>query len=302
MKIATTIGEMYLHTASPAEAVRSYEGTGFRYLDYSFYNDYMEKSPFMQDDESCWIKEVEETAAAASECGFRFVQAHAPGYNPLRKSDYERSLRAMCRSVEACGRLHIPNIVVHTSFGQQHLYPMDKEPYFEYNRKFLLPMLRCAEKYGVNICIENTSSKNMGACYFPRTPEDMLDFLDFMKHPLLKCCWDTGHAVMEGRYDQTEEFRTLGPNLAAVHIHDNNALSDQHLPLYCGKLDPEALVKALVEIDFKGFFTYEVDGFMNRVNSSGPARKVPLEIRRECLSLLYKTAKFLLDSYGVFEE
>ena len=37
MKIATTIGEMYSFVRSPAEAVRAYEGTGFRYLDYSFY-------------------------------------------------------------------------------------------------------------------------------------------------------------------------------------------------------------------------------------------------------------------------
>ena len=37
MKIATTIGEMYPFTATPAEAIAAYEGTGFRYLDYSFY-------------------------------------------------------------------------------------------------------------------------------------------------------------------------------------------------------------------------------------------------------------------------
>lgn len=302
MKIATTIGEMYPFVSSPAEAVRCYTGTGFRYLDYSFYNDFKEDSPFMHSDERFWLRQVEETADAAAECGLQFVQAHAPGYNPLSKSDYGRSLRAMCRSVEACGKLGIPNVVVHTSFGLQHLYPMDKEPYFEYNRKFLLPMLECAEKYGINICIENTSSKNMGACYFPRTPEDMNDFVDFMAHPLLKCCWDTGHAVMEGLSDQTEEFRKLKKNLRAVHIHDNNGLSDQHLPLYCGKLDTDALIKVLIEIGFTGYFTYEVDGFLNRSNSQGPAGRLPLEIRKEALSILYKTARFLLETYGIFEE
>lgn len=302
MKIATTIGEMYDYTSSPAEAVRSYAGTGFRYLDYSFYYDHLERSPFMQDDEKLWQKEVEDSGEAALENGFTFVQAHAPGYNPLKPVDHERAMRAICRTVDACGKLHIPNMVIHTSFGQQHLYPMDKRSYFEYNAKFLAPILRSAEKHQLTICIENSTSKNMGSCYFPRTAEEMNDFAAFIDHPLLKCCWDTGHALMEGKADQTEDLKCLAPNLRAVHIHDNNGLSDQHLPLYCGKLDPEALVKALITIDFKGFFTYEIDGFLNKFNSAGPARHLPLEIKRESLKVLYKTAEYLLKTYGVFED
>ena len=38
MKIATTIGEMYPFTSSYEEAISAYEGTGFRYLDFSFYS------------------------------------------------------------------------------------------------------------------------------------------------------------------------------------------------------------------------------------------------------------------------
>ena len=301
MKIATTIGEMYKSTSSPAEAVRAYKNTGFRYLDYSFYNGCHPGSPFMQQDDSCWMKEVDEAACAAADCGFEFVQAHAPGYNPLKESDYECSMRAMCRSVDACGRLRIPTVVLHTSCGYQHLYPMDKKPYFEYNRKFLMPILETAEKYGTTVCIENTTSRNVGGCYFPRTPEEMNDFVEFMAHPLLKCCWDTGHAVMEGKYDQSEEFRKLKSNLRAVHIHDNNALSDEHLPPYCGKLDLDALVKVLIEIGYTGYFTFEVDGFLNYAGSSGALKTLPFEIRQEALSILFKVGRHILDTYGIFE-
>lgn len=38
MKIATTIGEVRGYAATPAEAVKFYEGTGFRHFDYSFYH------------------------------------------------------------------------------------------------------------------------------------------------------------------------------------------------------------------------------------------------------------------------
>ena len=302
MKIATTIGEMYPYAASPAEAVKLYKGTGFRYLDYSFYYDHLENSPFMEESDLSWRKQVEETALAAEEGNFKFVQAHAPGYNPLKGRDHERSLRAMCRTVEACGRIGIPVTVLHTSYGREHLYPVDKEPYFEYNRKFLTPILESAEKYNVTVCIENTSSKNMGDCYFPRTPEDMNDLVSFMGHPLLKCCWDTGHAVMEGKFDQREEFRKLGENLKAVHIHDNNALSDQHLAPYCGRLEVDSVVEGLLDISFKGVFTFEVEAFLNRCNGSGPAKRPSLEMRLDAIALLYKTGKFILDSYGIFEE
>ena len=83
MKIATTIGEMYDYFSTPADAIRSYAGTGFKYLDYSFYYDHKEPSPFMLDDDRFWKQQIEDSMAAADECGFSFVQAHAPGYNPL---------------------------------------------------------------------------------------------------------------------------------------------------------------------------------------------------------------------------
>lgn len=302
MKLATTIGEMYRFTSSPAEAVRSYKGTGFRYLDYSFYYDCRETSPFMADDDSLWRSQVDAAADAAADCGFTFVQAHAPACNPVKEVDYERSIRAVCRTVDACGRLNIPVTVIHTSYGRPHLYPMDKIPYFEYNKKFLAPILERAEKYGITVCIENTSTGNMGSFYFPRTPEEMNEFVDFIGHPLLKCCWDTGHGVMEGHFDQYDDLQKFGSNLRAVHIHDNCAASDEHLLPYCGKLDLDSIVKGLIDARFPGYFTFEADGAFNRTGSTGPLQKMPLEIRQQALSLLYNIGKFLLESYNVFED
>ena len=47
MKIATTIGELYPLGLSVADTVRSYQGTGFKYLDYSFYYAHIPGSPYM---------------------------------------------------------------------------------------------------------------------------------------------------------------------------------------------------------------------------------------------------------------
>ncbi len=301
MRIATTIGEMYDYVPTPADAIKCYKESGFKYLDYSFYYSHKGGSPYLLADERYWKKEIEDAIQAADECGFTFVQAHAPGYNPLSKLDYESCMRAMLRSVEACHMLNIPVIVMHTSHGPQHLYPMDKAKYFEYNRGFVGPILEVAEKYGITVCIENTSSGNMGDHYFPRTPAEMNELLSFMNHPLLGCCWDTGHAVMEGKSDQYADLQELGKNLKAVHIHDNNSRSDQHLLPYCGKLQLDRVVEGLIDINYQGTFTFEADGFLNKFNCAGGMKLLPLEVRKMGLKMLFEIGKFALEQYNVFE-
>ena len=123
----------------------------------------------MLDDDCQWRDEISETVQAANECGFTFVQAHLPFYNPLGKGDHPRCKRAMLRTAEACGILGIPVMVIHTSCSEQHLYPADQEDYFVYNKKYLAPILATAEKYGTVLCIENATSGNVGNRYIFRT-------------------------------------------------------------------------------------------------------------------------------------
>ena len=70
MKLATTIGEMYAFTRTPAEAVRQYAGSGFRCLDYSFYNVAKHPDdPFLGEN---WRDQILEAREAAKELGFTF--------------------------------------------------------------------------------------------------------------------------------------------------------------------------------------------------------------------------------------
>ena len=143
MKLATTIGEVYSFVnRDPAAAVRMYEGTGFRYLDYSFYNVLRGEHPFLGDD---WKSQIDAAGNAASSLGMKFVQAHSPDYNPLGRpgdTDYhEAGMKASLRSVEACGMLGIGAIVVHSGITEDYLYPEDKDGYFKANRPFYAALL-----------------------------------------------------------------------------------------------------------------------------------------------------------------
>ena len=46
----------------------------------------------------------------------------------------------------------------------------------------------------------------------------------------------------------------------------------------------------------------EAHTFMNKQNGTGPVSRLPLELYQESTALLYKVAKFILETYGVFEE
>lgn len=305
MKIATTIGEMYAYCHhDPAEAVRMYEGTGFKYLDYSFYNVLTQSNRFMSDD---WKNQVNEAGEAAAKLGMKFVQAHSPNYNPLGQvgntAYHEAGLEASIRSVTACGMLGIGAIVVHSGITEDYLYPNDKDGYFRANLDFYRALLNEAEKWNVKICIENSAEGNMGSRYFFMTGEDMNDFISYVNHPLLGGCWDIGHGHMRGA-DTCREMVTLGKNLTCVHIHDNMGVRDEHIAPFFGNIDLDNFMEGLVQSGFDGYFTFESDSFLSagREHGSGRLKTVPLDVKRAALALLYQIGKSCLTAYGLYEE
>ena len=156
MKIATTTRDFYSYNLSEEEIIYCYKNTNFKYIDYCFYTVHANpNSPYMQDSDKAWKTEIESILKASKECGIKFVQAHAPTYNPAQKNNnYNLCIRAMQRTIEACHLLGIPTTVMHTSFSPIHQYPNDWKEYFKYNKKFVGDLLSVAEKYGINVCIE----------------------------------------------------------------------------------------------------------------------------------------------------
>ena len=303
MKIATTIGELYAYTSSPAEAVRAYEGTGFKHFDYSFYSVLTTPNhPFMGDG---WKDIVLAAKEAAESIGADFVQAHTPACATVG-NDLDTEIAATVRSIEACGMLGIKNAVIHSDFCPDYKYPDDKLPYFRANERFFRALIPAMEKYEVNILFENTTIKHCpNGCYFPIMAEELNDFVEFMDHPLFGVGWDVGHANMD-RVDHHAEILTLGKNLRAIHVHDNYGDRDRHLAPFLGDTDFDSLMRGLIESGYKGYFTFESDGFF-RYKRRKPApgdllAAPPLEVKRAAISLLYLIGKNMLEAYGIFEE
>lgn len=301
MKLATTIGEFYAFTGSPAEAVQQYEGTGFRNLDYSFYSvAKIPGHPFMGDN---WKAQIIEAKNTADALGFSFVQAHAPDCH-LRGEKGEYGLLATLRSIEACGMLGIQNMVIHSGFFSEFKYPNDAEAYFEENAIFMKNLIPTMEEYNVNILFENTTIKHCkDNTYFPILGKDLYDFVEYMGHPLFGAAWDVGHAHMDG-IDHHKEIMAMGKHLKAVHVHDNNGQKDQHLAPFLGSLDYDSFLRGLIESGYSGYFTFESDAFFkyHRGAPEGLLAHPTPEIKRAAISLLYLIGKTILEAYHLYEE
>ena len=304
MKIANTTGDLARYNISKFEKVRILHDAGFRYIDLSLYQ---EKYPDSFSLAENWKDNIKRLQDYAHSLGMEFVQAHSVGGNPLNKDgSYEMLLKSTIRSIEVCGMLGIKNTVVHSGV----MSGIGKEEYFERNLEFYKLLFPYMEKHNVNVLIENGTKANQRDDYFFFTGKDMKEFIDYAGHPLLKACWDTGHANIEGH--QYEDIMTLGKDLHAIHFNDNRGKGDEHIMPFLGTMSMDEVMHGLIDSDFDGYFTLECDSSLRPFKYwQGDRRDYKLDNRLQnpplCLaeameSVLYKTAKYILEQYGLFEE
>jgi sugar phosphate isomerase/epimerase len=255
-----------------------------------------------------WEEEVQKIKKVANELGMTFVQAHSPGGNPLSSDEahVDFLLKSTIRSIEICANLGIKNTVVHNGRKEG----ITKEEWFKLNREFYEKLFPAMEKHGVNVLCENSTKSNMGEAYFINNGKDMREFVEYVNHPQVHACWDTGHANCEG--SQYDEIMALGDELFAIHYNDNRGLKDDHLVPFLGSLNNDEVLTALKDVGFKGYFTLESNASLVRYNLwTCPRRKFSGEeklrepqlfMQRHVEAMLYDTAKWMLSEYGFFEE
>lgn len=141
----------------------------------------------------------------------------------------------------------------------------------EENAEMFLELLPFAKKCGVKIATENMWNwdivKNRSSFAACATGENFKKHIDVVDDEFLVACLDLGHAEMQGSGDgAVNMIKTLGPRLQALHIHDNDRIHDSHQIPFSMDIDFNSIVKALKEIDYKGYFTLEADQYMKPYN------------------------------------
>ena len=318
MKLATTTTDFRMYSETPAKLVELFDGTGFRLLDLNLYTSIYSRSPFLDDRWKKWIDDAGETAASLN---IGFCQAHAPNGN-LHASgeEFDVFLGATIRSIEACARLGIFNIVTH----QQDIGGFPSREYrhlnLQRNREFFEKLFPAMEKTGVHVLIENTCdqhapTRSENTRHFPSTASELLDLADYVDHPLLQVCWDTGHANIQG-VDQYRSIVELSDRLRAVHIADNYGDMDSHVAPFQGTTNMDAVMQGLLDVGYQGYFTFEASNILRdgavwpnyrrewhyRGEKVTRLMDVPLTLKRQAIKLLYEIGKHILVEYGCFDE
>ena len=303
MRLATTTEDFFQYCPNTQECIKHIAEAGFRYVDLSQY--VIRYTPELLVDEN-WREHAKRLKNYADALGVTFIQSHSPGVNPLNIADpdHEFYMKTVIRSIEVCGELGIPNIVIH----QGHTPGITKEEFFEKNRAFFASLFPVMEANNVNVLCENsTPHENL---YWTNSGADMREFVKYVNHPLFHACWDTGHGNVCGA--QYEELLTLGDELYALHINDNLGTYDEHIPPYFGTVNMDEIMTALTDIGYNGYFTYESTRGLRSNNIRFSKRREftvnqmlanpTLEMQKHIEKLMYDMGVYFLQTYNCFEE
>ena len=213
-----------------------------------------------------WKETAQRYKAIADSHGVIFNQAHAPfggGYDNYTKN----IVPLLPRVFEFASILGVKNIVVHPL--QRGRYYGHEQELFEMNMEFYKSLAPHAKRCGIKICLENMWQNHPVTGHICddvcADPHELVKYYDSLNDPeAFTICLDLGHVAICGREPQ-DAIRIIGHDrLGAIHVHDVDYLNDLHTLPGMGKLNWDAICRALADIRYKGDFTLEADLFMYR--------------------------------------
>lgn len=255
MKISTEIDSTAMHIGEE-RAVELVAKTGFDAWDFSMFEMCKNKNgvlvptkhPTAQSNYLAFARRLKQIGL---DNGIICNQGHAPFPSSPKSKDWLK--RAIECLAEAGGEICI-------------IHPMNNGTPQE-NAEMYFELLPFAKEHNVKIATENMfnwsnllNHAKFAAC---ATPKSFNDHLDAVNDDHFVACLDIGHAEMKGsKTNAPEMIRALGKRLKALHIHDNDKLHDSHQIPFSMNVDFVAVVDALKEIGYDGYFTLEASSYL----------------------------------------
>ena len=126
--------------------------------------------------------------------------------------------------------------------GVSSFYPNQD---WQQNMETIKQLYETAERYGLNIAIENLPEKYG---FLMRTPEDFRKFYKETSLYDVGMVLDVGHANLENQI--INFLRKLPDKIVHMHLSDNMGEHDQHLGIGYGKIDWQQFAETLKEIAY----------------------------------------------------
>ncbi len=198
--------------------------------------------------------------------GLTITQAHAPFFNYSSKSISfaDCAIETYKKALKLCAYVGCPRLVIHGFSRQVYETVLTDSDIHIANMKMYKELIPTALETGVMILLENlfafdTNNRRIyaGTCSNSYDAIAYIDTLNEMAgHECFGLCLDTGHLnLINDRF--AEYVEKVGHRIKALHIHDNNGLSDQHLTPCTGTVNWKEFYGSLKKIGYTGDLSFE---------------------------------------------
>jgi sugar phosphate isomerase/epimerase len=193
--------------------------------------------------------EIEQIRQWFKECGLRLLNLHASHGKEkywVSQNEYQRlaGIELVENRIQMTARLGGDVLIIHIPTTR---LPESPASWLAQIRKSLDQVEPYAKHYSVQVALENMHGDNW----------EMLEVLLPEYDPeFLGVCFDSGHANLSGH--NFEHLERLKDRLIAVHLHDNDGLTDQHKIPFTGTVDWNALASIIAFSAYKGCVNLEV--------------------------------------------
>lgn len=265
MKIGSSAGSISLVTSNE-EAIEILAAAHLDSADFWLYLCSLdEKYPLYGDDWEKWVLQIRRRFDSLQ---LPVLQSHAL-FNIFIPPDftYIPPQEIIFRNMQACKMLGCRKLVFHPVTYQSRVTSIEvHKEILRYNLRWFQELLPAAETLDLEIHVENMFDfvglqQKDDIPFAFTTMDDICWLIDTLNHPLVKACFDTGHANISG-LDVPESIRQLGTRLGTLHLNDNFGRiapirPDVHLLPGHGLIDWVAVMAALKEVDFNGVLNME---------------------------------------------
>ncbi len=161
----------------------------------------------------------------------------------------EYSAACLARGLEVTAGLGGSAMVIHTNYSPRFSRAGLREWLRNWSAR-MGPILEKARGLGVRIALENV---------WEERPEALERLIEVLPDRDAMVCLDTGHINAFSRLPAARWWDLLGERVIALHLHDNDGLSDDHVPPGDGIFDFPSLVGILRERETLPLMTFETD-------------------------------------------
>lgn len=227
------------------------------------------------------IGTAKKLAAFLAENNFEMSQGHL--FLKVKLCTDETAVDTICKWIDLYEGIGIKNLVLHCDNMVNS--SLTKEEKITKNVEKLRIIAEHIKDKDVTVCLENLRPhSDSDPELIDRNADDLLHIIEQIGSDRFGICLDTGHLNLTDK-NQREFILKAGSKLKALHIANNEGVTDQHMmPFSRGNVDFIEVVKTLREINYKGLFNLEVPG----------ERRAPIEVKDLKLDYIKKVYDYLM--------